>query len=42
MGFLWDVLSFLLGRSKVVLTDRGSEDQVLLGDAMKWVYVGDK
>lgn len=31
-----------VGESKVVLTDRGGEDQVLLGDAMRWVYVGDK
>ena len=28
------------GECKVVLTDRGNEDQVLLGDAIKWVPVG--
>lgn len=28
------------GECKVVLTDQGNEDQVLLGDAIKWVPVG--
>ncbi len=28
------------GECKVVLTDQGNEDQVLLGDAIKWESVG--
>ena len=31
-----------VGECKIVLTDQGDEDQVLLGDAIKWVYMGDK
>ncbi|MFR5658459.1 MAG: hypothetical protein ACLUDU_11015 [Butyricimonas faecihominis] len=31
-----------VGECKIVLTDQGDEDQVLLGDAIKWVYRGDK
>jgi len=30
------------GECKIVLTDQGNKDQVLLGDAIKWVYMGDK
>lgn len=30
------------GECKVVLTDRGEPDQVLLGDAVRWEYVADK
>ena len=31
-----------VGECKIVLTDQGNKDQVLLGDAIKWVYMGDK
>lgn len=31
-----------VGECKIVLTDRGNKDQVLLGDAIKWVYMEDK
>ena len=31
-----------VGECKIVLTDQGNKDQVLLGDAIKWVYRGDK
>ena len=30
------------GECKVVLTDEGEADQVLLGDAVKWEYIEDK
>ena len=30
------------GECKVVLTDRGEPDQVLLGDAVRWEYVANK
>ena len=31
-----------VGECKIVLTDQGNKDQVLLGDAIKWVYTGNK
>lgn len=33
---------FSSGECKVSLSDQGEEEQVILGDAIKWVYVGDK
>ncbi len=41
----WFSLGFFelpVGECNVVLTNRGEKDQVLLGDAIKWVYQGDK
>ena len=31
-----------VGECKIVLTDQGDREQVLLGDAIKWVYTGYK
>ena len=31
-----------VGECKIVLTDQGDKDQVLLGDAIKWIYREDK
>ena len=31
-----------VGECKIVLTDQGDKNQVLLGDAIKWVYREDK
>ncbi|WP_455508793.1 hypothetical protein [Butyricimonas paravirosa] len=31
-----------VGECKIVLTDQGNKDQVLLGDAIKWIYMEDK
>ena len=31
-----------VGECKIVLTDQGDREQVLLGDAIKWVYTGNK
>lgn len=41
MGFS-GVIPVACRECKIVLTDRGNKDQVLLGDAIKWVYMEDK
>ena len=33
---------FSPGECKVTLSDRGESEQLLFGDAVKWVYVGKK
>ena len=41
-GFPWDFFKLPVGECKIVLTDQGDREQVLLGDAIKWVYTGNK
>lgn len=33
---------FSPGECKVTLSDQGEPEQLLLGDAVKWIYVGEK